>query len=212
MTDEGDQRDPWGTPSEGPPQPPAQPPPSAPGQPPGEPSQRPPYPSAPPGAASPGYGYPPPPPPYGQQAPYPQPPAYGQPPPAYGYPAPAGGYAPQPYYGPTTSGKATTVLVLGISSLVLMFTCGLGFIAAIVALVLAPGAQREIAESGGRLTGEGQVKAGKITSWITLGLSALGFAFLVIVIAVAVSTEDSSSDAPTTGVRTNATSLAHPAR
>ena len=58
-------------------------------------------------------------------------------------------------------------MVLGIVSLVLMFTCGLGFIAAIVALVMAGGAEREVAQSGGALQGEGQIKAGRIMSWIT---------------------------------------------
>ena len=62
--------------------------------------------------------------PWSQQNPGEQPPAYGQ--------QPGWGQAPgpgqQPGYGQPTSGKATTVLVLGIASLVLMVFCGLGFI------------------------------------------------------------------------------------
>jgi hypothetical protein len=210
MTDEPDQRNPWDPPADVPP----------PSGEPGawksdqhgygqEPQYRPPpYPQP----QSP-YGYTEPtgtsgqPAQYPPQAPYPPPP-YGQSPASYGYPAPTGAYGPQPYYGPSTSGKATTVLVLGILSLVLMFGC-IGFILAIVALVLAPGAAREIAESGGRLTGESQLKAGKITSWITLGLTALAIVLGVVGLLVAVSNSDTSSDQPTNGVRTNATSLVH---
>jgi hypothetical protein len=137
---------------------------------------------------------------------YPPPP----PPPAYGYGQPQQpAYGAQPYYGgPQTSGKATTVLVLGIASLVLMFTCGLGFIAAIVALVMAKGARREIRESGGRLTGESQIKAGVIMSWITIGLTAVGLVAVIALFAVGVSS-DSSSDGPRTPVET---SIGAPAR
>jgi hypothetical protein len=138
-----------------------------------------------------------PPQPYSQQ-PYAQPtygpPSYEQPgyaQPAYSQPvygSPAGGqggygqpyppsYYPQPAYGypgVQNSGRATTVMVLGIASLVLLFLCGLGFIPAIVALCLAPDAKRKIASSGGRIGGEGMVKAGVIMSWIAIGLTVLG--------------------------------------
>jgi uncharacterized protein DUF4190 len=194
VTDQGDPGDPWGTPSDQPPQgqpPQGQPPqpgqagqPGQPGQP-AQPSQPGWGPSGAPGApGAPSYpaSYPP---------AQPQPPAYG-----YGQPTPAWGGA-QPYYGgPQTSGRATTVLVLGIVSLVLLFSC-IGFIPAIVALVLAKGARREIAESGGRLTGESQVKAGTIMSWITVALTVVGAVALAAVIAVAVSTSDSTE--PTIG-------------
>ena len=200
MTDQPDERDPWGPPAEGAP-------------PPQRPEQQPPYPPPPPygqappapyGTSAPAGAYGQPPPPY---PPPPPPPRYGQSPASYGYPAPTGAYGPQPYYGPSTSGKATTVLVLGIVGLVLMFMCGLGFIVAIVTLILVPGARREIAESGGRLTGESQIKAGKIMSWITIGLTALGIVVFVVVIAVAVSNDNTPTNAPTTGVGTNASGL-----
>ena len=110
---------------------------------------------------------------YGQQ-PYGAPPAYGQ----YGTP-------PQRYgAGPITSGKATAVLVLGIASLVMVFMCGLGLVTAIVALVMAPGAKREINESGGRLTGLGMVQAGIVCSWIALGLVVLFVAIMLFVMLV----------------------------
>ena len=121
----------------------------------------------PPAYPAPGY----PPPGYGQ--PYGAQPGYGPPPPGYGAPA----YSSTAYgygsYAPTTSSKATTVMVLGIVSLVLMVMCGLGFVTAIIALVQAGGAEREIQESGGTLTGESQIRAGRIMSWITLGLTGL---------------------------------------
>jgi hypothetical protein len=153
------------------------------GPPPGQPPQygQPQYGQQPGYGQAPQYGPPPGQPQYGQ------PPQYGQSPP-YG-PQP-GYYPPQPYAGyPTTSGRATAVLICGIASLVLTFSC-IGFIPAIVALVLAPGAQRDIEASGGQLTGAGQIRAGKICSWITIGLSLLGLIVLAIFVAWGVSTGD----------------------
>jgi hypothetical protein len=84
-------------------------------------------------------------------------------------------------------------MVLGISSLVLNFTCcGLGFITAIIALAMAGGAQREVADSGGALGGEGQIKAGRVMSWIAVGLSALALV-LVVILAATGSYSSSSS-------------------
>jgi hypothetical protein len=74
-------------------------------------------------------------------------------------------------------------MVLGIVALVTLFTCGIGFIPAIIALVLAGGAEREIAESGGRLGGSQQIKAGRICSWIALGITALVILLIVILVA-----------------------------
>ncbi len=65
-------------------------------------------------------------------------------------------------------------MVLGIAALVLFCCYGAGVIPAIIALVLAPGAKREIVASGGALSGLGQVKAGQITSVIALVLTVLG--------------------------------------
>jgi hypothetical protein len=122
--------------------------------------------------------------PYGQQ-PYPQQPygqqLYGQQP-YGGYPAPYGLPVPAP-----TSGKATTVLVLGVASLLLVFMCGLGLVTAIVALVMAPAAKREIHQSQGRLTGLGLVQGGVVCSWITIGLAVLVAAVIVLLLAVGTS-------------------------
>lgn len=64
-------------------------------------------------------------------------------------------------------------------------------IPAIVALAMAPGARRKIAESGGRLEGESLVKVGVIVSWINIGLYGLGLViFIIVVIAAAASDND----------------------
>jgi hypothetical protein len=130
----------------------------------------------PPGQGGPGQYAPPPPPPYGPPPGQGGPPVYGAP--SYGQPS---GYG---YGGPSTSNAATVVLVCGIGSLVLLFTCGLGFIPAIVALVKAPSAQSEILSSQGRLTGLGMVTAGKITAWCTIGLTVLFLIGLVLLITI----------------------------
>lgn len=126
---------------------------------------------------APGYG----PPPYG--APPGPPTAYG---PGYG----AAGYG---YGGPRTSSNATVVLVCGIASIVLLFTCGLGFIPAIVALVRAPAARREIIASNGQLSGLGMVTAGRITAWTAIGLTILGILGIVLLITIG-NMFDSSTD------------------
>jgi hypothetical protein len=56
---------------------------------------------------------------------------------------------------------------------------------------MAGGAERDVAESGGRLQGEGQIKAGRIMSWVTLGLTAL--AVLVFIGIVAIGASSSST-------------------
>lgn len=122
-----------------------------------------------------------------QPYPYPQQP-YGQP--YGGYPSPYGLSVPP---SAPTSGKATTVLVLGVASLLLMFMCGIGLVTAIVALVLAPGAKREIRQSEGRLTGLSMVQGGVVCSWITIGLVVLIAAVIVLVLAIGASFGDFDS-------------------
>lgn len=93
--------------------------------------------------------------------------------PAYG----AGWYPPQ-----RTSAQSIAVLVFGIASLTVLWG-----IAGIVALVLAPGAKREIAASRGALGGEGLVRAGVICSWISIALTVLAIllvAALLVVIGI----------------------------
>lgn len=85
---------------------------------------------------------------------------------------------------PRNSGRAIAVLVLGIVALVLMCGYGIGLVPAIVALALAPGAKREIAASGGMVTGEGFVKAGVICSWVAVGLTVAGIVFIVLIFVI----------------------------
>lgn len=99
------------------------------------------------------------------------------------YGVPGGGQPPQ--MRPTSSGKSITVLVLGICGLVLTPGCGAGVILAIVALVLAPSARREVQDSQGRLSGLGFVKAGVICSWIAVALMVALVALLMLMRASA---------------------------
>lgn len=118
--------------------------------------------------------------PYGQQG-YGQPYGYGAPGyPAAGYPGSAYGYG-----APSTSGKATAVMVLGIASVATLCLYGLGIVPAIVALAMAGSAKREIESSDGRLTGLGMVQAGRIMGWITVGLSIILIVAIVLIIAFA---------------------------
>ena len=81
-------------------------------------------------------------------------------------------YAPQPAVAPAfqavpTSSNAIIAFVLSIVSWAI---CPI--VPAIVALVLAQSAQREIAAGQGRVQGGGLVTAAKIISWINIGLWA----------------------------------------
>jgi hypothetical protein len=101
------------------------------------------------------------------QQPYQQGPAYhpGQPqPPHYG--APYGYAAP-----PEKNALGVWSLVLGILSIVMLFSCLVGFLAAIPAVItghMSRKAQKEgLADNGGLALG------GLITGWVTIGLTAL---------------------------------------
>jgi hypothetical protein len=122
----------------------------------------------------PGYGQPPPPPPgYGQQPPYGQsgyPPSYGD------YYAP-GGYDPAAYGGgpPRSSTKAVAGLILSIIGLLVC-----PFIFSVIGLVLANQAKREIAESGGAITGRGVAQAAYVIAIIGLILWLVGIALRAV--------------------------------
>ncbi len=92
---------------------------------------------------------------------------------------PPPGYYPPGPQAPPTSSKATTSLVLGIISLVL---CGLFL--GIPAMIVARQAKREIAESQGRLGGEGLATAGFVTGLIGTIWSILAGILVIVVIAV----------------------------
>jgi hypothetical protein len=125
--------------------------------------------------------YPPPPPPdpnqpnpYGQpQQPYGQQP-YGQQPPGYGQQPPG--------YGGGDHPRGTTILILGILSLV---CCGL--FTGIPAIIMGKNALAEIDAAPGRYTNRGTVKAGYICGIIGTALSALGIVLNVILLAAGAS-------------------------
>ena len=87
-----------------------------------------------------------------------------------------------------TASRAIVVLVCAIASFVVV-----PFIPAVVALALAGGAQQQIAQSGGRLTGEGLVRAGRIVAWINVGLTALVVVGIIGLIAFALPSGTSST-------------------
>ena len=87
-----------------------------------------------------------------------------------------------------TASRAIVVLVCAIASFVVV-----PFIPAVVALALAGGAQQQIAQSGGRLTGDGLVRAGRIVAWINVGLTALFVVGIIGLIAFALPSGTSST-------------------
>jgi hypothetical protein len=88
------------------------------------------------------------------------------------------------YTAPRTEGTAVAALILSIVSWVL---CPI--IAAVVALVLAHVAGNKIDASGGRLTGNGLVRAAQIIAWIHIAL----FTVVMVGVAIALVANDSSS-------------------
>ena len=138
-----------------------------------------------PGAA-PGAPVPPPPatpstqPPPGQQ---PAPPPPGAPYQQQPTPPPPGApyqQQPTPYrpVAPTTNGKATASLVLGIVGI---FICPI--ICCVLALVFGYSAKNEIAASGGYQTGDSYATAGIILGWIGLVISIIWITAWAIIAA-----------------------------
>ncbi|HWG92984.1 MAG TPA: DUF4190 domain-containing protein [Mycobacteriales bacterium] len=113
---------------------------------------------------------------------------WGPPPPWTGQSGPVPGYGPgggvaggsatgAPTGAPTesvqtgpaqTDTRAVVALVLAVLSFVL-----LPFVPAVVALVLAGRSRRDIAASGGRLTGAGLAQAARIVAWVNVVLCVL---------------------------------------
>jgi hypothetical protein len=111
-------------------------------------------------------------------------------PPATGYQptyqpgvAPYGVPAGVPAGAPNNS-NAVLALVLGIGSLVLGLSCGIGFFAGPFAVVIGQRARREISRTGEQ--GDGMALAGVITGAISSVLLALGLIALIVIIIVAV--------------------------
>ncbi len=82
-----------------------------------------------------------------------------------------------------TSSNAIVALILAVIS---WAVCPI--IPAIVALVLASNAAKEIASSGGRVQGQGLVTAARIVSWVNIGVWAallvIGAFFLLLALVV----------------------------
>jgi hypothetical protein len=116
--------------------------------------------------------------------------AYGYAPPPYstpsyeqgGYSGYPGGYQMQPGYG-YTAPQTETLAVWGLVVAILAWVaCPIPFVPAVVALVLAGNAQRNIDASGGAKEGRGINTATKILAWINIGLWALIAIFVVVAI------------------------------
>ena len=106
------------------------------------------------------------------------------PPPAYGYG--------QPQPQPQTSSDAIVALVLAILS---WAVCP--FVLAIVALVLASKASKEIAASNGWLDGAGMVTAAKVIAWINIAIGILFIGFLIVAVIVGAFSTELPTDLPT---------------
>ncbi|MGD9957696.1 MAG: hypothetical protein AB7O74_00020 [Candidatus Nanopelagicales bacterium] len=102
---------------------------------------------------------------------------------------PPPGYLPEPAPQglPRTSSNAVVAVVLAICSFLI---CPV--VPAVVALFLASAASREIAASGGWVTGDGLVKGARIASWINIGLW-LAIGLFIAVVAIAGSTSSVTS-------------------
>jgi hypothetical protein len=90
------------------------------------------------------------------------------PPPEYGY-----GYG-GGYVAPRSSQKAVWALVLGILGLI---CCG--YLAGIPALILGLSAKKDIAVSGGALTGRGMAQAGIVLGIIAIVVGVIGTIFAI---------------------------------
>lgn len=119
-------------------------------------------------------------PPSGLQQPYQQGPAYQpgpyQPQPAYGAPY---GYPSAP---PEKNALGVWSLVLGIVSIVMLFSCFVGFLAAIPAVItghLSRKAQKE-----GLANNAGLALGGIITGWVTIGLTLLAGTLIAIAFSI----------------------------
>jgi hypothetical protein len=83
--------------------------------------------------------------------------------------------------GPPTSSNAIIALILAVAS---WAVCPI--IPAIIALVFAAKADREIRTANGALAGQGLSTAAKIVSWINIGLWAAFILIFAVVVVVAI--------------------------
>ena len=83
----------------------------------------------------------------------------------------AGAWEPAP-----NARRATIVGLLGVGSLPGLLFCGLGAVLGVVALVLAPEAEREILASDGRLGGTSVIRVARICARISIAMALIGVA------------------------------------
>ena len=108
------------------------------------------------------------------------PPGYGTPPPpGYGPPPGTGPDAGAGYGVPKNSTKAVVALVIGVISPILGFCCAFFGLVGIAAVVLGRQAQKEIATSGGMITGAGMAKAG-----VVLGIIGAAIAVVMTILNI----------------------------
>ena len=70
--------------------------------------------------------------------------------------------------------------LLGVGSLPAMLFCGLGTPMAVLALVMAPSAKRQVVDAGGRFGGLGLIRAARICSVISLIIAVMMVVGVVI--------------------------------
>ncbi len=81
--------------------------------------------------------------------------------------------------GTPSSSLAVISLIAGILGLTLLPVVG-----SIVAVITGPMARREIAASGGALSGEGLATAGMVLGWISLALTVIGLCVAGVIFGI----------------------------
>jgi hypothetical protein len=121
-------------------------------------------------------------------APSPMSPPPGSPvaPAAPGYPPGVAPYGMPVAPAAKNNSNAILALVLGIGSLVLGLSCGIGFLAGPFAVVIGQRARREVSRTGEQ--GDGLALAGVITGAISSVILALGIIALIAIIIIAATT------------------------
>lgn len=85
-----------------------------------------------------------------------------------------------------TARAASIVALLGVGSLPGLLFCLLGAPMAVIALALAPWARRQVLATGGREGGLGLIRTARICSVVSLAISAVVVASLVLVLVLVI--------------------------
>ena len=101
------------------------------------------------------------------------------PPPVYG--SPYGGF------GGREHPQGTTILVMGILSLVIGFACGIGLLLGPVAWVMGNNAIAEIDQNPPAYTNRGSVQAGRICGIVATALLIIGVLLFILIVAASAS-------------------------